>query len=84
MDNKSIAVLKGLALDMIQNAKAGHPGSVLSSAPILYTLFTKHLKIQPKNPNWINRDRFILSEGHASPLLYAMLGLSLLVLFQHS
>ena len=39
---------------MIQNAKAGHPGSVLSSAPILYTLFTKHLKIQPKNPNWIN------------------------------
>ncbi|MBO6145366.1 MAG: transketolase [Bacilli bacterium] len=73
MDNKSVAVLKGLALDIIQNAKAGHPGSVLSSAPILYTVFTKHLKIQPKNPNWINRDRFILSEGHVSPLLYAML-----------
>ena len=51
MDNKSVAVLKGLALDIIQNAKAGHPGSVLSSAPILYTVFTKHLKIQPKNPN---------------------------------
>ena len=73
MDNRSIAVLKGLALDIIQNSKSGHPGSVLSSAPILYTLFTKHLKINPKNPDWINRDRFILSSGHVSPLLYAML-----------
>ncbi len=76
MDNRSVNVLKGLALDIIQNAKAGHPGAVLSSAPILYTVFTKHLKINPKNPDWINRDRFILSEAHASPLLYAMLFLS--------
>lgn len=76
MDNRSIAVLKSLALDIIQNAKAGHPGSCLSSAPILYTLFTKQLKVQPKNPDWINRDRFILSAGHISPLLYAMLYLS--------
>ena len=73
MDNRSIAVLKGLSLDIIQNAKAGHPGSVLSSAPILFTLFTKHLKIQPKNPTWMNRDRFVLSAGHISPLLYSML-----------
>ena len=76
MDNRSIAVLKGLALDMIQNAKGGHPGSVLSSAPILYTLFTRHLKVQPKNPDWINRDRFILSNAQASPLLYSLLFLS--------
>ncbi len=76
MDNKSIATLKMLALDIIQNAKAGHPGTVLSSAPIIYTLFTRHLKIQPKNPNWMNRDRFVLSTAHASPLLYAMLYLS--------
>ena len=76
MDNKSVATLKGLALDIIQNAKGGHPGIVLSSAPILYTLFTKHLRVQPKNPNWINRDRFVLSSAHASPLLYAMMFLS--------
>ena len=76
MDNRSIAVLKNLAIDIIQNAKAGHPGTVLSSAPILYTLFTKHLKVDPKNPNWINRDRFVLSNGHAAPLLYSMLFLS--------
>lgn len=73
MDNRSVAVLKGLALDIIQNAKAGHPGSCLSSAPILYTLFAKHLKVNPKNPDWINRDRFVLSSGHTSPLLYSML-----------
>ncbi len=73
MDNKSVATLKLLALDIIQNANAGHPGITLSSAPIIYTLFTKHLKIQPKNPNWVNRDRFVLSAAHASPLLYAML-----------
>ena len=76
MDNKSIATLKGLALDIIQNAKGGHIGTVLSSAPIIYTLFTKNLIIQPKNPNWINRDRFVLSNAHASPLLYAMMFLS--------
>ena len=76
MDGKSVATLKGLALDIIQNARGGHPGTVLSSAPIIYTLFTKHLKVQPKNPNWINRDRFVLSSAHASPLLYAMMFLS--------
>ena len=73
MDDRSVNVLKGLAIDIIQNAKAGHPGTSLSSAPILYTLFTKHMNVQPKNPNWINRDRFILSAAHASPLLYALL-----------
>lgn len=76
MDNKSIAVLKGLALDIIQNAKSGNPGITLSAAPMLYTLYTKHLNVSPANYNWINRDRFIMSAGHGAALLYAMLFLS--------
>lgn len=76
MDKQSIAVLKGLSLDIIQNANSGHPGTTLSAAPIMYTLFTKHLKIHPSNPSWVNRDRFIMSAGHGSALLYAMLFLS--------
>ena len=76
MDNRSLAVLKGLALDIIQNTKGGHPGSTLSAAPILYTLYTKHMKVNPSMYDWINRDRFILSAGHASALLYATLFLS--------
>ena len=76
MDNKSLNVLKGLTLDIIQNAKGGHPGSCLSGAPILYTLFTKHLKVNPSMPEWVNRDRFVMSAGHASALLYAMMFLS--------
>lgn len=76
MDNRSLAVLKGLALDIIQNAKGGHPGSTLSAAPIIYTLYTKHMKVNPSIYDWINRDRFVLSAGHASALLYATLFLS--------
>lgn len=76
MDNRSLAVLKGLALDIIQNAKGGHPGSTLSAAPIIYTLYTKHIKVNPSMYDWINRDRFVLSAGHASALLYATLFLS--------
>ena len=76
MDNRSLAVLKSLALDIIQNAKGGHPGTVLSAAPIIYTLYTKHIKVNPSMYDWVNRDRFILSAGHASALLYATLFLS--------
>lgn len=76
MDNKSLNVLKGLTLDIIQNAKGGYPGSSLSGASILYTLFTKHLKVNPSIPNWVNRDRFVMSAGHASALLYAIMFLS--------
>lgn len=76
MDNRSVAVLKGLALDMIQNSNGGHPGITLSAAPIIYTIYTKHLKVNPSNPNWVNRDRFIMSAGHGSALLYSMLFLS--------
>lgn len=72
----SVATIRSLCIDMINKANSGHPGMALGSAPILYTLFTKHLVADPKDPDWINRDRFVLSAGHASSLLYAMLHLS--------
>ena len=72
----SIATIRSLCIDMINKANSGHPGMALGSAPILYTLFTKHLIANPKDPEWINRDRFVLSAGHASSLLYTMLHLS--------
>lgn len=71
MDQRAINVIRNLALDMIQNAGSGHPGVTMSAAPILYTLFTKNLKVNPAVTDWINRDRFILSAGHASELLYS-------------
>ncbi len=71
----SIATIRSLCIDMINKANSGHPGMALGSAPILYTLFTRHLVSNPEVPDWINRDRFVLSAGHASDLLYAMLHL---------
>jgi len=62
-----------LSVDMIEKAKSGHPGICLGAAPIGYTLFAKHLKHNPKNPNYFDRDRFILSAGHGSALLYSLL-----------
>ena len=72
-DVKSVNEIKILALDMINNAGSGHSGIVLSAAPILYSLYVNHLNYNPENPLWINRDRFVLSCGHASALLYATL-----------
>lgn len=73
LDTKVVSQIRALSLDMIQNAKSGHPGIALGAAPILYTLYSKHLKVNPKDPTWINRDRFVLSAGHGSALLYATL-----------
>ena len=73
---KSINAIRFTGLDMIDEANSGHPGIVLGAAPVLYTLFKNHLNIDPKNPNWFNRDRFILSAGHGSALLYALLHVS--------
>ena len=76
IERLSIATIRSLAIDTINKAKSGHPGMALGSAPILYTLFSKHLVANPEDPEWINRDRFVLSAGHASSLLYVMLHLS--------
>lgn len=76
MDKELIANIKSLAIDMIHEAGSGHPGIVLSSAPILYSLYANHLNILPNNPNWYNRDRFIMSAGHGSALLYSTLFMS--------
>lgn len=73
MNKEVIANIKSLGLDMINEAGNGHPGIVLGAAPIIYTLYAKHLNINPKDPKWLNRDRFILSAGHGSALLYATL-----------
>ncbi len=75
-EGKIVDQLRALSIDMIHEAKSGHPGIALGVAPILYTLFANHLKIIPKNPDYYNRDRFILSAGHASSLLYATLYLA--------
>lgn len=72
----SIATIRSLGIDMINKANSGHPGMVLGSAPALYTLFTKELKVYPKQSKWFNRDRFVLASGHASALLYSLLHLS--------
>lgn len=75
-DNLCISTLRCLALDMIDKANSGHPGMALGSAPILHTLFTRHIVSTAADPTWIKRDRFVLSSGHVSSLLYAMLHLT--------
>ena len=67
----SINCLRALSLDQITNANSGHPGIALGAAPIFYTLFKYHLNVCPKVPNFFNRDRFVISAGHASSLVYA-------------
>ena len=76
IDELSIATIRSLCIDMINKAKSGHPGMALGATPILFTLFTRHLIANPRDPEWINRDRFVLSGGHASSLLYSILHLS--------
>lgn len=69
----NIAAIRATVIDGTNKAKSGHPGMAIGSAPLLYTLYTRHLVSDPTNPTWINRDRFVLSAGHASMLLYATL-----------
>jgi transketolase len=72
----AVSTLRALALDAIAKAKEGHPGAPLGMAPMAYVLWTKTMRFNPQNPNWTNRDRFVLSAGHASMLLYGALHLS--------
>ena len=74
MENRKIINdIKMIALDMINNANSGHPGIVLGCASSLYTLYKEHLNFNVNDPSWINRDRFVLSAGHGSSLLYSLL-----------
>jgi transketolase len=76
LEQLAVKTIRMLALDTVQKAKSGHPGLPLGAAPIGYVLFRRFLKHNPRNPRWFNRDRFILSAGHGSALLYALLYLS--------
>jgi transketolase len=76
LDQLSINALRFLAVDAVEKAKSGHPGAPLGCAPIAYLLYHKFMKHDPSDPKWIDRDRFILSNGHASALLYGALHLS--------
>ena len=73
IDTKSVNSIRVLAADAIQKANSGHPGLPLGSAPMAYELWANHMNHNPKNPKWENRDRFILSGGHGSALLYSLL-----------
>jgi transketolase len=76
IDAEAVTTLRLLAVDMVEKARSGHPGLPLGAAPMAYTLFTKIMRHNPSNPAWPNRDRFVLSAGHGSALLYALLHLS--------
>lgn len=75
IEKKSVNAIRVLAADTVQKANSGHPGMPLGSAAMAYELWANHLTHNPKNPKWVNRDRFILSAGHASSLLYSLLHL---------
>lgn len=76
IDQLSVDTIRTLAIDAIEKANSGHPGMPMGAAPMGYQLFAKNMKHNPSNPSWINRDRFVLSAGHGSMLLYSLLHLS--------
>src|SRR4029077_10251473 len=71
----AINTIRTLAIDAIQNANSGHPGLPMGCAPMAYALWQRHLKHDPRAPQWFDRDRFVLSAGHGSMLLYSLLHL---------
>lgn len=75
LDTTTINTIRILSAEAIQKANSGHPGLPLGAAPMAYTLWAKNMKHNPMNPNWINRDRFVLSAGHGSMLIYSLLHL---------
>lgn len=75
-EKKIVDSIRALSIDIINNAKSGHPGICLGAAPIIYTIFARHLNFDATDPNYFNRDRFIMSSGHGSALLYSTLYMS--------
>src|SRR5689334_25277537 len=76
LDQLAINTIRFLAVDMVEKAESGHPGAPLGQAPLAYLVWTKYMRHFPENPGWLNRDRFVLSCGHASALLYSLLHLA--------
>src|SRR6516165_10577327 len=76
LDRLSINCIRTLSIDAVQQAKSGHPGTPMALAPLIYTLWNRVMRFDPQDPIWPNRDRFILSNGHASMLLWSMLHLT--------
>src|ERR1700754_963951 len=76
LDQLCINTIRALTLDAVQKAKSGHPGLPLGAATMAYVLWTRFLRHNPKNPKWFNRDRFLLSAGHGSMLIYSLLHLT--------
>lgn len=76
VEHLCINTIRTLSMDAVQKANSGHPGTPMALAPVAYVLWDRYLRHNPKNPNWANRDRFILSNGHASMLLYSLLHLT--------
>src|SRR5213593_4876549 len=76
LDQKAVNTIRTLAMDAVQAANSGHPGTPMAMAPVAYCLWQRFLRFDPSDPIWPNRDRFVLSMGHASMLLYALLHLT--------
>ncbi len=76
LSDLSVNTIRFLAADAVQKANSGHPGMPMGAAPMAYAAWHRHLRVDPSSPDWANRDRFILSDGHGSMLLYALLHLS--------
>ena len=76
LDHSSINTIRFLSVDAVQKANSGHPGLPLGAAPMAYILWTRFFQHNPTNPRWFNRDRFVLSAGHGSMLLYSLLHLT--------
>ena len=75
VDQLAVNTIRMLSIDMVEAANSGHPGMPMGAAPMAYVLWTRHMRHNPDHPAWFNRDRFVLSAGHASALLYSLLHL---------
>jgi transketolase len=76
LDKLSINTIRTLSIDAVQQAKSGHPGTPMALAPLVYTIWNRVMRFDPEDPIWPNRDRFVLSNGHASMLLWSVLHLT--------